>query len=39
MWNDILDQMVGEFRKKVRAIAQERHRVSDFRKGQTISDL
>ncbi len=36
---DVLEQMIGEFGKKVRTIAQERHRVSDFKEGQTISEL
>lgn len=37
--DDILDQMKAEFGKKVIAVAQERHRVSDFRQGQIISEL
>lgn len=37
--NDILDQMKSEFGKRIIAVAQERHRVSDFREGQIISEL
>ena len=36
---DILNQMRAEFGRKVIAVAQERYSVSDFKKGQIISDL
>ena len=36
---DVLDQMRGEFGDMVVAIAQERHSVSEFEKGQIINDL
>ncbi len=36
---DILNQMKAEFGKQVIAVAQERHSVSEFRKGQIITDL
>ena len=36
---DILERMRAEFGSTIRAIAQERHRVSDFKEGQTISQL
>ncbi len=37
--DDILSQMKAEFGKKIVAVSQERHRVSDFKKGQIISEL
>lgn len=36
---DVLDQMRKEFGNKVVAIAQERHSVKDFEKGQIINEL
>lgn len=36
---DILDIMKAEFKGKIRVIAQERHRVSDFKDVALISDL
>lgn len=36
---DILDKMQEEFKGKIRVIAQERHRVSDFKDVALISDL
>jgi len=36
---DILDQMKKEFPGKIRAIAQERHRVSDFRNSDTLAGI
>ncbi|MCR5356198.1 MAG: hypothetical protein K6E63_02220 [Lachnospiraceae bacterium] len=36
---DILKQMKDEFGKQVIVVAQERHSVSEFRKGQIISEL
>lgn len=36
---DVLDVMKKEFKGKIRAIAQERHRVSDFTDVSLISDL
>lgn len=36
---DILDQMKQEFPGKIRAIAQERHRVSDFKTSVTLAGI
>ena len=36
---DILDQMVARYGHRLRAIAQERHRASEFHQGQIINDL
>ena len=36
---DILDKMKAAFPGKIRAIAQERHRVSDFKQGEVISEI
>ncbi len=36
---DVLDVMKEEFKGKIRVIAQERHKVSDFKDVTLISDL